>query len=187
MKGPLISHVKSFWNFILRTMENVWSLKWESDIRLEFYKECSLPSSDSICHNTRLDPKHFSQGVFTSSLLLSPLKSLLHTVTKQTEKNWQAQALEIWCYHSRFESFNDFPMPPGYDPNPLTGVPRFRVPVCLSSLFSHHLPSHTLQIHWTSFSYSNELCFLIQTFLLSMPRHRSCPAHLGQPIQASLL
>ena len=136
-------------------------------------------------HKTR--SQAFLAWSITSSLLLSPLKSLLHTVTKQTEENQQAQALEIWCYHSRFKSFNDFPMPPGYNPNPLTGVPRFRVPVCLSILFSHHLPSHMLQVHWTSFIYSNEPCCLTQTFLLSMPRHRSCPAHLGRPMQASLL
>ena len=73
-------------------------------------------------HKTR--SQAFLPWSITSSLLLSPLKGLLHTVTKQTEKNRQAQALEIWCYHSRFKSFNDFPMPPGYNPNPLPGFPR---------------------------------------------------------------
>lgn len=185
MKGPLISHVKSFGNFILRIMGNVWRVSSVRMTSSDWSFTKNAPFLSLIPSVTRLDPKHFSQGVSHLVFLLS--KSLLHTVTKQTEKNWQAQVLEIRCYHFRFKSFNDFPMPPGYNPNPLTGVPRFRVPVCLSSFFSHHLLSHMLQVHWTSFSYSNEPCSLTQTFLLSMPRHRSCPAHLERPIQALLL
>ena len=112
MKGPLISHLRVFeilsweqWEMFEESQ--VW--EWHHQIGV---LQRMLPSFlwfHLSQHKTR--SQAFLPWSITSSLLLSPLKGLLHTVTKQTEKNRQAQALEIWCYHSRFKSFNDFPMP----------------------------------------------------------------------------
>ena len=188
VKGPL-SRLKSFWNFILRTMGKVWRVSSVGVTSSDLSFRKNAPFLSLIPFVTRLDHKHFPPGVLQPVSLPHSFSSQKHAPNcNQTNRAKPTKKpLEIWGSHSCFKSSNDFPMPLGYNPNPLTGVPRFRFPVYLSSLFSHHFPSHTLQVYSVSFSYSNEPCSLAQTFLFSMPGHQSCPAPFGRWIQASLL
>lgn len=117
-------------------------------IRSEVYHDCSFLSlSGPVCHKTRLQASLFwgiIPDLFALFLLPSNTCSTLqlNNRAKYTNKKPRNLIISLSC----FRSFNNFLMPLGWSSNSLTGVPWLKA-ICLSSLFSHHFASHTLQVH----------------------------------------
>lgn len=128
---------------------------------LSFTKIAPFHLSNPTCHNTRPGHKPLSPEVLhpvSSSHCFSPQTHAPRWNQRNSKTNNKPPRNLITSL-SCFKSLNDFPMPLGQNPNFLTGFHAlwlmFTFPASSLTTFLH-----TLQIHWTSFSYSNEPCSL---------------------------